>query len=416
MQGNFTEILDKNYIRSPRKNIVRSAVYQYENESTYNFVSIGDNEIELASYEENIINRGNSIDVCPDEVYQHNTVESAGLNTHYFINQTFQKVQSLIPEIKIGPIDLRISPSLKISYILADQKKVPPHIMYLTDNAFYDPFNRTISFLPHSKEAQKAGMDFVFWEVPMVASHEYGHHIFASIFHDLPEDGDSLCFNTRVEGISNIHVPGRQKEKQVVSNELRFVTINDVLSGLNEGFADLIAYYSLSDFERSLHGLKCLQVSRDVGSDTFINGAKKFFGPDALNSFFSITETENESLSSCESINYQDSHTLGAIFAHSVETYLNILGASKEQKLKVTLEWLKKMDQDYASNVSQTPQDFLETSFITLLRIAPRTLGKIFDVNHCDEVEEIYPRISLKMDECTKPLNDPLTLPALTNL
>jgi hypothetical protein len=233
------------------------------------------------------------------------------------------------------------------------------------------------------------GYDTKYWEVPMIASHEYGHHLFEMIHRTNkgPRHKPLSCFGNSMHAIQN----GQD-------NIPRNASISDVMDSYNEGFADLVAYYTLDSKERGLKGVKCLQVTRDVGSDSFFYGAPKHFSENALQSFFSFSV--DNSISSCDEHNYQDTHVLGAIFAHSADVFLSELTDSDDEKLMAVVEWvglLKNVEKKYQAKPAQA---FLEASFSLFIRNSLEKFERKFDKNICLVLNDLYPELTLK--ECSK--------------
>lgn len=254
---------------------------------------------------------------------------------------------------------------------------------YLTDNAFYSPSTATITFLPHSSQHFQFAILRNLWNVPVVSAHEYGHHLFENLQggDHLSPDGHSSCLGN--------------EETQSNLKSFRLTSRKDVLTAFNEGFSDLVAYYSLSSSERDLTLVRCLEVSRDVGSPIFYDGNPKIFDQAALRLFFSTTRSRSLA---CEETNYQDVHTMGAILAYSYNKFSGQLTNSREEKLAALIEWVKFLGFEYRHRSSQGPEDFLRKSFIELLRISATRSNRSFDENLCRVVDEIFP--DLEMKEC----------------
>lgn len=332
------------------------------------------------------------VTVCPDvEKYEKGTVESAALNATYFISKTNRKVSELLPGVKIDPISVEVTPSIKKDLSVIVKGEVIWHYeAFETDNAYYAPGTNSITFLPHSEEFRKAGLTMNFWEVPMVASHEYGHHIFQTLHPSGDQSALKNCF-----GHFGLVSAGEQEEKREVTND-------DVLGALNEGFADLVSYYSLENNERGVKGVPCLDVTRDVSSKLFANGAAKVFSEAALSDFFSTKELEGPE--SCDVPNFQDIHIIGAIFANGAERLLSLSTETKDQRLSIVLNWLKEMQAKSADMRALAPAEFLKESLKLLADVTvAKTDGKL-DQNECSVLAEIYPGIDTTITACLPPI------------
>lgn len=329
------------------------------------------------------------IKLCPEETnYAKNTVESAAMNTTYFINKTNKKVSSLFPDLKIAPITLSIGPSLLRSFVTRNWAgELEKQSMYMTDNAFYSPASSLITFLPHSKAAKENGFKANFWEVPMVASHEYGHHVFQSIHKGALSPLE--CFGTSVK---------KKKSFNKGLNLDRSVKQEDVLTAYNEGFADLIAHYTLDPKERDVHDVKCLEVSRDVASPVFYNGKPKIFDEEALRLFFSSYNDYTNG--TCEDHSYQDVHVIGAIFAHNADKFLGNFTNDNDEKLVAIVDWVKYLKAEKKKLILVTPQNFMKQTMTEFVKMSLKKFGKNLDAGNCKLVKDIYPQLDI--NECSK--------------
>lgn len=383
----FDKLLDGLFVRDVGAEIITDS---HKNQSLlYTYVStdgvITSDEKELSPPE--------TIQVCPDSgKYERGTAESAALNATYFISKTNRMIKKLMPELRIDPISVEVAPMIKKSLsIVSGGEVIWSADLFETDNAYYAPGTNSITFLPHSQEFRDAGITLNFWEVPMVSAHEYGHHIFHSIHPEaVGPEGIRNCFGKF----------GFQSEATL--EEKREVTNDDVLGALNEGFADLVSYYSLDNQERGLKGVRCLEVARDVGSKAFADGSAKAFSATALSTFFSDKEIEGPSM--CEVPNFQDIHIVGAVFANGADRLLSLSADTKEERLSIVLNWLREM-QNRSQDLSRLgPQDFLRESVKLLVETAvARTDGKL-DQPECDVIRDFYPGLDGYLTACMPPI------------
>lgn len=336
--------------------------------------------------------RPSSIKLCPDEVgYEPETVESAALNTTYFINKSHLRFTSVVTDVSVSPITLNISPAIIDSKIEKDFKgEMSKRSEYRTDNAFYMPRTKAVTFLPHSIEMRKLGMKTNYWEVPFVASHEYGHHIFEMIYKDThtlsPDFSGCIGHSTRPE----------TKNKFNKSLIQRKVKIEDVLNSYNEAFADLMAWYTLDPKERDVKGVKCLEVSRDVSSPTFYNGKPKAFNREALQAFFS--NYIDNPFRTCEVISYKDTHVLGAIFAHNADLFLSELTTSDDDKMQAVVAWAKELKAEKKKYMLASAETFLEETVALFMRMSLERFNRGFDEEICRKIYNVYPELNIK--EC----------------
>lgn len=328
--------------------------------------------------------------ICPDEdEYEQNTIESAALNATYFIHQTNAKIKTVFPELRIKPITLSIGPKVVRSVVTRDWNsgKLSKESLYITDNALYTPALSMITFLPHSKTLKENGFSMNFWEVPMVASHEYGHHVFQSIYGG--SNNPLACFG-------HGHADNNPLNKGLGFE--RKVKQEDVMTAYNEGFADLVAHYTLGESEKNVEGVKCLEVSRDVASPAFYNGKPKIFDEEAMRTFF--LNYKEFSLGGCEEMSFQEAHTIGAIFAHSADKFLGNFTSSNDEKLVAIVDWVKYLKAEKKKFILMSPRNFMKRTMSDFVKMSLAKFDKPLDADHCKLVEEIYPQLDL--DECAK--------------
>lgn len=323
--------------------------------------------------------------VCKEEPdYSENSIESSALQITKTIRKTSAFFRKAAPKIEIPPVKINLTPMIVKTKLIANGDGTFSKLgSYLTDNAFYRPFTSTITFLPHSSQHFQFAILRNLWNVPMVSAHEYGHHLFENLQEGdhIPPHGHSSCIG-EVETHTNL-------------KSFRVTSRKDVLTAFNEGFSDLVAYYSLTSSERDLTLVRCLEVSRDVASPIFYDGNPKIFDQAALRLFFSTTRSRQLP---CEETNYQDVHTMGAILAYSYNKFSAGLTNSREEKLAALIEWVKFLGFEYRHRSSQGPEEFLRKSFSELLRISASRSNRSFDENLCQVVDDIFPDLDMK--EC----------------
>lgn len=326
-----------------------------------------------------------SVTICPDEDhYAQGTVESAALNAAHIIKKTRTSFKRAVKDIEVAPITLNISPAIIESTISTNEMgKNVKTSRYWTDNALYMPDSKSITFLPHSQEMKNNGLTVNFWEVPMIASHEYGHHLFQSIYSSKTSAAHSIgCFD---------HV---KKEKSRIKNKsygFRLVEIEKVMTAFNEGFADLIAYYTLGTEERSVKGIMCLEVTRDVGSSTLIDGKSKVLSDSVIETFFSWSEE----LSSCESPSYQEVHVFGAVIAHSMERFMSEFTSSEKEKIQNIVAWIKFLNSNQKRLKDLKPKLFLTETMEAFIINSLRRFKQSTDAKTCKIVRSHFPGIDL---------------------
>ncbi|MCX6127905.1 MAG: hypothetical protein NTX25_02430 [Proteobacteria bacterium] len=303
-----------------------------------------------------------------------------------------------------------------------------------TDNAFYSPFADeslsesifAISAMPQSVEARDAKLydGKGLWEFPVVFQHEYGHHVFQSLF------GDSTLLSFRhylkfwqdhpdLHQIIGDHSKSydflslkAQREHQDFRQSSGYL-----LSSLNEGFADLFAYYSLGQAQ-NLFKISCFTLTREVASPVMYGGLSKRWDELIWNKIFDsntqlnagLNELSQQSpLETCSTPSFNDIHIVGAVIAHSMDAIFNsvISPLSAEQssltKASLLFRWVIKLKQSneiLELNNKQTLSVILNTGLGTALT----ALADSDKSKFCKVVNDYFPLLSARWKD--KPYED----------
>lgn len=376
----FRHLLDGNILRDPRGKSIRSVTY----ESQYNFIINafeGEARMALTTYLP-----GKTLEICPDIVrYDSNSFEAAGLSTAYYIDRMYQRVGRVLTRT-IPPVSLEVGSKVINETLNVREGKLHLTPVYSVDNAMYLPDAQKIVFVPHGFEIRETDFKSNFWQVPLIPSHEYGHHIFNLLSPDSRTKRGvvSNCFGEKLERSTLVEID--------ISADRR-VSVDTVRSALNEGFADLLAYYSLDRDERSTIYVPLLSRNRDVESPIFNIGEPKNFQNKALSKFFSSGGAPRSVLD----VNYHDIHIIGAIFAHRVYKLLESSVIKEEAKMEFLLDWA----QDLRSiSTSLSPQDYLDSSMALMGRMYFDYFGPSHSSRHCQKVRELYPFSERQFPSC----------------
>jgi hypothetical protein len=273
---------------------------------------------------------GELLSVCPGfESYEKDSYENAGLSISHTITQTYNNIKAANADIELEPISVYVAPLINVEskYIGGiDNKTIK--MKTETDNAFYNPNKKMIAFLPHSVEKEIAAP---YWEIPMVAAHEYGHHVFNTLIGSkikkLEKKSVGNCFKEHSFNKSALSAAVANRSTSATSFTLR---------AMNDGFADLIAYYTNSESERGLSGVKCFEFNREISSSTFGDGTKKYFSAQARRTMDSSSTIADDG--NCNTPNFQRIHETGATFAYVIDRILDKYTTSQKNKLGLLLK------------------------------------------------------------------------------
>lgn len=304
----------------------------------------------------------NRIDFCrAGGGYKPDSIENAALAAFVAINQTYQihsKTQ-LEPGVKkhLEKVKLFVHPKL-----FAMQNKYVRE--FYVDNAFWANLGsfKMIAVLPHSKEWEDAHK-LRFWETPGVFSHEYGHHIFHSYGPSVESPSRNLLYHRE------------------------FYRIND---GFNEGFADLISYFSLSDRKQFnpallLTGKIQDHQNRDVNTPNLEYEARNFQlsiqkkYDEKVVEILGSTYSYNLRQLDAEGYHIQECHESGSIMAYVFNQLMDRYGYQEEpvKKMELLLTWLDRQENLMRQMQELTsPPIHLEASLKSLPTLLDRVESK----------------------------------------
>lgn len=384
IKGNYVESIDSSRPISETKygqDISITAVLSYiPSKGGYDITR----ERDLIDYEESgVLKR---LNVCPStERYKKFSYEGSGLNISNSITKTYKAIKVANNSLKLDPISINVAPIIykDLSYVNG-----PNHATrkrgYDTDNAFYRPSDKSITFLPQSKEYQEKIDDIPFWSIPLVASHEYAHHVFQTLVIDNTTSTmkhTESCFQNHTT-LKNLQFAATGS---VRSNKIDFA-----MGSMNEGFADLIASYSLDETERGLKGVKCFTKNREIESADFASSTSKRFSSRALRSIndSNVRAADRD----CDTPDYQEIHDVGAMFAYGVDKLISKTTDEKSTKLKITLKWAEMFANEYKNLKRLEAGEVLFASLEMMYKIALDTTENTSSEQDCGVMNQIFTR------------------------
>lgn len=261
-----------------------------------------------------------------------------------------------------------------------------------TDNARWSIFSHTkesqfiIEVLPHS-EQRKSTFGKEIWSQLALISHEFGHHLF---YH---QSSAYLAEKGKVQdsSIYSIFLDGENAPPN------RSVHIQTVIDAINEGYADLISFYSFNSgvntFGKFVLGK--FKTSRFIGDSHNDDKKEKILSASVLKHFFNIYKTRPKNYLTPD---HQDIHTIGAIVGHIIDKLFEekVGGSALQPKSleKATLldRWVKSIDLKYYEQQNKNPQQFLQDIMLEAVKLAflnpdQKTLNK----NQCDTIASKMP-------------------------
>ena len=263
------------------------------------------------------------------------------------------------------------------------------------DNLSYVPnFSGSPTFVIFPKGAYGVSMgrwvDVNLWEIPWTLAHEFGHHIFR--FHsDIADATSGIAGAVPVHSFPTAFEPNTGFALAAVSGE-RHVGDADLLAAVNEGFADLYAYYVQGSAPGMTKGIDCFHENRDAGTALFADAQPKVLRAAVLAQFMATTKASANI--DCSVPFYQDIHVIGAIFAYGVDQIFSAsAGQDAAKKAALMLDWAKRIGQVYlpaqgAASANLTFGTFAHAALATI------ATGNTLPASACDVAKKVFPTYS----------------------
>ncbi len=360
---------------------------------------------------------GGNVLICkiPSNGFPIKSLENAALVTLAGFMKTIRTYmnasQDIVPSKKIG---ISLFPNFVRTFHLIDGTT---EIRYDVDNARYTNRNRKdwasiLEFLPHSKELLRNKKYQEYWLQFGVISHEVGHHIFAERVPKLKVGWSSLVNASGQESV--IH-DSYYSSRPV---QMRDVDMTNVVSALDEGYADLVAHFTFSSAINPYFQINLgrTSASRKVNASQIEiqrnNQEEKALTAPVLKHFFSRKRTYPPA--NTASPDHQDEHAIGAIVANALDSLFGIkVGHSPQndktlEKYRLVNQWLTEIEKLYLSKnefyekMPQTgynkdplsymsgPAKFLEDAMFAALPFAYNANGAL-SKDQCETLELKFP-------------------------
>jgi len=354
--------IDMNTLVDKNKQILTDHIINYSSQRIFKATVYSENQYDIHVDTDEVTDSGMSNTICPTRMsYPRKSAENAGILIMNTLLKTYDALDDFA-KAKLSSIKLILTPKDYSEYIFYDYSGeiIQSQKGYMVDNAYYHPLKEEIVFLPQSKEGVRLGLfGKPFWEVPMVASHEYGHHIFNKLYPNFSKESKKEvmiareCFDNRLHGELGYFMSAK---KRVVNRDY-------IHSSFNEGFADLVAKYSLSNEENNISDINCFKKNREIHVGVFADGTPKVFNSQNMYKIFQGVKVE---VRSCNTTNFQDNHIVGAVFAHSIDQIYTSYGLSSKEKLSMLLNWINTLN-DSAELNSLNAKSYLKRSIELLI-------------------------------------------------
>lgn len=331
------------------------------------------------------------VSICREKgAYPAKSIENAALAGMAGLMQAYKSIKASTINVNIPKVELLIHPIFK-SRITTKQETL---VTFMTDNAFWTNSSRrgqinTIALLPHSEEYKVLFQNAPLWAQSGVISHEYGHHALHYLAPNLFTSAQTSNLKRDFEAVLE------DLTAKAFGKKNRTVSTREVVSSLNEGYADLIAHYT-HDSGNNPWGtvvIGSFQKSRNAGSCDCDDGEVKSINRSVIKHFFSPHESKPHSYLS---VNHQDVHTVGAIIAHGIDSILSLqkktdgTKLTSIEKMNWLIKWAKKLNKDFTQKDEVSPSMLLEEFMYHGVKHLDE-MEKPFSEEQCHIIKRVFP-------------------------
>lgn len=350
--------------------------------------------------QERIIRGASALPICrADGAYARESVEGVGVTSYAHLDRVFQAHADASGKT-LSQVRLFILP--KVVEVDANATE-----SIMSDNAAYVGGEKAVLMYPKGRIGAKLWPNVNLWESSFVVAHEGAHHIFQEYFFNTIRPNGALA------SLVHKHPPVLKKLKesdyfpsptQREAQDSHGVDANEVIGAVNEGFADLYAYYAVRENSASIGEMACFTKGRDVASPFFRTGEKKELSANGLNTFLSPVAIDPYVPSQtypCDVLDFQDIHHLGAIIVHGLDRVFadsaRVKSASDKtkEKAKLATEWVDAMAKRTlaeASRSSQLPYPGVFLQMMVEEGVRRGSVdGKTLTATQCAAVKDVFP-------------------------
>ncbi len=327
--------------------------------------------INRQTYETEVIDPGRPVVLCRDaSIIPANTQEGAAIAMKADVDQAFALYEAVKdPGTLVLPRLERVTLNAaqlekQVTRVVNKSEEATEYTSHMTDNAIFMRGERpTLISFPQSEESKQAKLlgGVPLWNVDGVFQHEFGHFIFDSIMND----GNMPFVSYQKYAAQNpdlhlFHTPSSSLKRIVETPALKagfqdFVRSQDFFVGsLNEGFADLWAYYTLKQ-PADMFNISCFAQNRNVAAGAFYNGVSKSWDETLWKKTFQteietdLAITAEDPVEECSQPIFSDIHIIGAAMAHTADAVFSAAAQTHSTmdtsrlKAEMSLVWLKSL-------------------------------------------------------------------------
>lgn len=395
VNSDYSIFTQKNYVLQNTKNIVSSIKYggKIEKLYTYYYDEITQDYFLYSEEDAKIGSESKELSFCnTDEIHGRYSYEGVGLSSLNSVYDSYSAINNLGLNINLSPVSVVIGyEKLRMNKYLGGAQDKLQLNYYKADNASYSPLEKELTIYPQSIQS-KDDDNAPLWDYRMVGSHEYGHHVFNELVTKYEKkDFDHNDFEHDISCFAS------QENYQKMMIEL-FAEDHDnsstfALRSINEGVADLIAYYTVKEGFNNYKKLECFKSTREVDSFYTWNASKKVFSAEGVELMDSTTRKIHED-PSCDDIDYQEIHSVGSIFAHQLDAFYSKYTKDRQLKLKYLILWQKKLADEQTTLKSLNASYFIFHAMELAMKVSLDEMGSSAEDSKCslmnDAFEEVH--------------------------
>lgn len=314
--------------------------------------------------------------------YSRESVESIALTSINNVNLVFNFYNSLSSAKPLAPISLIVLPEIQRLY--PSGKAVDADNLAYVVRSGSEP---AVFVFPKTDSGRRIWPTANLWESSWMLAHEGAHHIYR-------KEVRATLTLTDEDVFLPILKWGPSAQQPPTSLTSRTPSLKDVDDSINEGFADLMAFYSIDEDEAAFVNFPCFSKGRNLKSQVFETNEEKALSQKVLDVFLA-TEYIHPKISTtqlaCDVPDYQDVHAIGAIIAHGINELFsaspvatNAASATKK-KGEMLLEWLRTFN---ATAKLSNAEGLLKDRINSAIKVARQTK---LTAEQCDVIDRVFP-------------------------
>lgn len=338
-----------------------------------------------------------------DGKYKRVSIEGIGLSSYNHLDKVFHFYRSVPNSKSIPTVELFVLPKFSES--------TNGSVSVVADNLAYHTKKQAIFVYPRGKIADKIWPNVNLWESPWILAHEGAHHLFKMHFTKMIEP--YLAKNPALRGVEESFPIVKLDPKDFFPESTpptvklaaaRRVTVSEAIGSVNEGFADLFAFYAVGERSDTVNGLTCFTEGRDIASTRFKTGETKAITRQALDAFLANYEIDVKAPAgfyNCDAPDYQDIHIVGSVITYGLNRVYNEAASVKQAsnrsvaKGKLALQWLDAMGSYTvslaAAGSSLPPVEQVLGRYIQEGIKQGTTDGRTLNPIQCQAVRDVFP-------------------------